>query len=159
MSGISPSALQMLTDEIAAQFESLFAAGKDEFFQDGMESEFSKNLLLLLDRYGEVGVEILTDLIMSENVNPAVASEALRWVGQIENPATHLGRRRLLEQALSAASAWVRDGAVLGLASMDDPAALDAVKLVLDREQVSELRYVMEQVWIQLQSTQMRSDK
>jgi HEAT repeats len=159
MTSVSPSALQTLTDEIKQQFEKLFAAGKGEFFHDGMESEFSRALLSLVDRYRDVAVEILADLIMGENVNPAVASEALRWIGQIDDLSSHLSRRRLLEQALTSPSAWIRDGAVLGLASMDDPESIHAIKQAFDREQVKELRHEMEQVWMQLQSAQMRSDQ
>lgn len=155
MTSVSISALQMLTDEIKEQFETLFAAAKDEFFHDGVESEFSKTLLLRVDQYGDVAVEILTPLIMGGNANAAVASEALRWMGRIDDQSTHLSRYRLLEQALKSGSAWIRDGAILGLASMDDPAAIAAIKQAIDSEPIEELRHEMEQVLAQLESTRL----
>jgi hypothetical protein len=139
--------------ELYKEFRTLFAAGREEFFEDGMESNFSRRLIALVDEYGNDAVDVLKDLIIGEQVNPEVASEALRWVGQIENPTSRLQRRRLLEQSLYHSSPNVRDGALLGLASMDDSKAISSLRRAIEQETVEELRQDMEQVIEQLRVT------
>ncbi len=139
---------------IEEELRAFFAAGREEFFEDGMETEFSRRLVALIDRYGDVAIEILADLILGEQVDSEVASEALRWIGQIENPLTQRQRRWLLERSLSSAHASIRDGAVLGLSFMDDPAAISSIARALEQEKNRHLLLRMEKTLAQLTSTQ-----
>jgi hypothetical protein len=143
--------------EVERKFETLFIQGQDESFEDGMESQFSTNLLLLMNRYNEVAIEILVYLIIGERVNPVVAAEALRWVGRINDSSSHRRRRWLLERALTSPHSRVRDGAALGLAFMDDPAAIPSLRYAVEREDIDMLRQDMTQVLEQLEQT--RSQK
>jgi hypothetical protein len=59
----------------------------------------------------------------------------------------------LLERSLGSRSSRIRDGAVLGLAFLDDAAAIPYLRQVIDREPVKELRADMEQVLAQLESS------
>ncbi len=95
---------------------------------------------------------ILTRLIAIEQVNAEVASESLRWLGHIEHPKTYDNRLWLLERSLFCSSARVRDGAALGLASLDDPHAIPYLRRAIQRENCIELRKDIKQVLIQLES-------
>lgn len=131
----------------------LFAAGTEEVFEDGMESEFSKALRVLVRVYGEVALEVLARHIIGGGSNEEVGAEALRWLGHMQHPPTYYPRLWLLERSLFCESARVRDGALLGLASLNDPVAIPYLKKAIVREKVEELREDMEQVLDQLQGT------
>lgn len=128
-------------------------AAKEEEFEDGMESEFSKGLRSMVTAYSKRAIEAMTHLIVYEKVNPEVASEALRSLGSLEDAESYQYRQWLLERALQCSSPVVRDGAALGLASMDDSHAIAYIRQAVNREECSELREDMEQVLVQLEST------
>jgi HEAT repeat protein len=130
----------------------LFAAAKDEYFEDGMESEFSRRLIRLLGEYGEKAVIELAFLILHDQVNAEIASEALRWLGHMEDTRSYQKRLWLLERSLFTPSARIRDGAALGLASLDDPHAVRYLRRAIDQESYPELRSDMEQVLAQLET-------
>ena len=116
--------------------ERVLAAGSDEVFEDGMESSFSRALVALIAEHGDGAIQALHDAILQGRVNAEAAGEALRWVGQIEDPGTVEKRRLLLEGCLACVSPTVRDGASLGLAFVDDPRSVAALRAAVDREPV-----------------------
>ena len=132
-------------------FIDLLQHTRDEIFEDGMESPFSRELLYNIARFGNEGVEILTELILSEQANPEVTSEALRWMGSMDDPSTHRSRLSLLERSLRSFFPKIRDAAILGIAFLNDPAAIPALELALRTEPVEELRQDMAQVLEDLQ--------
>jgi len=142
---------QRRPERIEQKIEDLFKSAKEQVFEDGMESEFSKELISLVEKYGDVAMEVLAHLIVYEKVNAEVASEALRWLGRMDHTPSYRYRLWLLERSLRCSSARVRDGAVLGLASLDDPDAITHLKQAIQRERVEELRKDMEQVILQLE--------
>jgi hypothetical protein len=138
--------------ELAENFRCLFISAKDEIFEDGMESEFSKGLTALIRKYGNDALAELAYFIVYEKASPEVTGEALRWLGLMDHPLSYHWRLWLLERSLSSRSARIRDGAVLGLAFLDDPDAVPYLRQAVDREPVKELRADMEQVLAQLES-------
>lgn len=132
--------------EIHENLHTLLSEARDELFEDGMETNFSKALISLIQCYGNDAVEVLTEFVVSEQVNPEVASEALRWIGRVEDLSTQQSRLWLLGRSLFSASSRVRDAAVLGLASLNDPEAVLVLEAAIRREHIDELRQDMEQV-------------
>jgi len=137
---------------IYSQIESIFWEAKRENFEDGMESKFSQNLISFIREYNQDAIESITLLIVYENVNPEVAGEALRWIGRIEHPDSYGFRRWLLERSIILPSAHVRDGALLGIASMDDKHAIKYLKDAINKEECNDLKEDMIQVLEQLES-------
>jgi hypothetical protein len=131
----------------------LFKAGKEERFEDGKESNFSRSLVSFIYEYEISALEIIGDLILNKKVEAEPASEALRWLGLIEHSATYFYRLTLLEQALSSSSPQIRDGAALGLAFMDDPSAINPLKSAIKREKIELLKQNLNQVLVQLETT------
>lgn len=138
---------------LAEPLECLFASGREQEFEDGMESDFSNKLVSTVRTYGNPAVKVIADLIINEKVNAAVASEALRWLGELEDQETRCSRLWLLEKALESQSSSVRDGALLGIASMDDPAAIQALERAIQEERIGQLRKFMQEVLLQLEET------
>lgn len=139
------------SNALYSKIEAIFWTAKGEFFEDGMESTFSKQLDSFVKEFGNNALEAITCLIVYERVDPEVAGEALRWLGRIDYAESYEYRRWLLERSLSLSSTRVRDGAILGLASMDDKHAIPYLKCAIEKEQCSELKADMESVLEQLE--------
>lgn len=133
-------------EEIRLILSDLLARAREETFEDGMESQFSKALISCIKRYGNAAVRVLTEYIVSEHVNAEIASEALRWIGHIEDASTYESRLWLLARGLLSASSRVRDAATLGLAFLNDPQAIPLLEAAIQRECIQELREDMKQV-------------
>jgi hypothetical protein len=138
--------------EAEARFKAVFQRGRDERFEDGMENEFSQELESLLTAYGSRSKEILSRLLEDESISEEVWAEAMRWLGRFDDPTSHDARLWLLEKGLSSRSAYVRDGAALGLASLDHPSAIPYLERAIHSENIAELRADMQEVLSQLTS-------
>jgi hypothetical protein len=130
----------------------VFERSKEQIFEDGMESDFSKGIIAFVENHGDTAVDVLGDIIMSEPTDAETASEALRWIGQMKHPLTHSSRLRLLERGLFCLSERIRDGAVLGLSFLDDSRAIPSLRKAIEIEPCAELRDDMIQVIEQLKS-------
>jgi hypothetical protein len=127
-------------------------AGKEQRFEDGVESEFSQNFVRIITRYKKIALDNLQKLIESQSINPEVLSEALRWLPRINDPSTYALRLSLITLSLFQPSSRVRDAATLALSSLADSVAVSALKKAIERENVEELREDMEQALIYLES-------
>lgn len=139
------------SDDLYSKIEAIFWTAKGELFEDGMETPFSHQLNSFVQKYSNDGLDAIVCLIIYEKVDPEVAGEALRWLGRIDHRESYEFRRWLLERSLSLSSTRVRDGAILGLASMDDKHAIPYLKDAIEKEQCSELKSDMESVLEQLE--------
>ncbi len=136
---------------VESRFVSAVALAGEEWFEDGVESRFSRTLSTLLHTYGDAAVAEVEIFLGSPNVNMEVAVEAAQWLGEVDHPASRRYRRTLLEKTLLAATAIrLRHGAAAGIASMDDPSLLGVVMKALDRESNRGLRHFLELVADQL---------
>jgi hypothetical protein len=132
---------------------SLFHVAREEYFEDGMDTAFSRDLISLVKREGHLAVEVISRLVLGGNAEPAVIAEALRWIGRIEDFPSLAQRLWLLERCLANTDPQIRDGAILGLASFDDPRAMPYVQEALRREGYPEIRLDLEHLIAQLHVT------
>jgi hypothetical protein len=143
---------EKLSTNLHDEFKQLFELAVDEEFEDGFESLFSRSLVSFIEKYDKKAIEALTPIFINEQINPEITAEALRWIGRIEHIPTHNDRQQLLERCLCCSSPYIRDGAALGIASMNDPHAIPSLKLAIKKETIFELRKDMKQVLFQLES-------
>lgn len=136
--------------QLKRRIESIFTNEREEIFEDGMESSFSKELVSTIKKYGDPVIEILSELIDNRRIDIETAEEAMRWLGHIDHLPTYNKRLWLLKQSLQHDSVRVRDGALLGLASLNDPDAISELKKAIAVEQCLELREDMEQILLEL---------
>ncbi|MBI2304826.1 MAG: HEAT repeat domain-containing protein [Chloroflexi bacterium] len=141
-----PNLLLNNLNTIEDRIDSLFRVAANENFEDGIASQFSRELLRLVEEYGNVAMQEIGFLITFGRVSQQVASEALRWLGRITDVSAYGWRIWLLEKSLSSSSPVIRDGAVLGLASMRDPTAIPYLQEAIAQEPLAELREDMQQV-------------
>lgn len=147
----SSTALSAIPDFLTKQANIVFTEAKEEIFEDGMESHFSMNLAGFIKAYGHSAMETIIPIVLSPQSNAEVIAEALRVIGRLNHKSTYRDRLWLLERSLYSDSARIRDGAVLGLAFMDDPMAIPPLKSAIEREKLLALRKDMEQVLAQLE--------
>jgi len=136
---------------LKSRLAQLMARARDEEFEDGVLGHFGKELIRLTETFGVDVLQELTRLILSQQINVAVAAEALRWVGHMDHPPTHQARLSLLERSLQARALRIRDGAVLGLSFMGDRSSVLHLRRALERESVPALREDMQQVLSELE--------
>lgn len=143
----------VFSDFLSRKANALFIAAREDVFEDGMNSNFSRNLIEFIFTYGHAAMEMIIPIIFSKQTNTDISSEALRVVGRINHKSTHRDRLWLLERGLYSSSARIRDGAILGLAFLNDPYAIAPLTAAIARESLPELRQDMEQVLAQLEGT------
>ena len=125
----------------------------DQVFSDGMETDFSRHLTQTIQNHGEIAVRAIDAVISSGGASVEVAGEILRQIGSMEDQRTHELRLKILLDNLQDPDARIRDAASLGVAALDDPAAIGAIQNALERESSPPLRRNLELVRDQLQAT------
>jgi HEAT repeat protein len=139
--------------ELVEEVRALFDEGATEFFQDGIQSQFSRSLVALLATKGNAALRAIAQYVSSDCANPDVVSEALRWLADYPDPAFANERWRLLLQTLRHPNPRVRDGAILGLSTLDSPHALPMLEEARSTETIRELRRLLDAVIEQLVQT------
>jgi len=138
--GRSTTTQQELVRYVEKRIDHLFDRARELYFEDGMETDFSRDLTFLVRKYGVVAMAEVSYLITFDRVDDEVAGEALRWLARIDDSSTYGWRFWLLEKGLLSKSPVVRDSAALGLLSMCDPTAISRLRKAIDRETIAELR-------------------
>lgn len=126
--------------EIEMIVDLIFREAEDQDFADGMESDFSRRLLAAVRKHGNQAMQEISYLVIYGKTSIEVASEALRWLGRIDDFQTYGWRLWLLEKSLSSDSPLIRYSAALGLASMNDPNAIPVINKAISQEACDELR-------------------
>lgn len=139
------------SQELSQEVRTLFRQWQELRFEDGMENALSRSLWRLLVTHSTSLVKALAAVIVTEQVPPRVAAEALRHVGRFAHEPSHRDRLWLLERSLSSASPLNRDGASLGLAHLNDPAAIPYLQAAIEREPIESLKSDLRQVLDALQ--------
>ncbi len=137
-------------DSIRIEFQELVKQARDEVFEDGMESHFSRKLMFFIREYGVDATDVLEEFICSERINAEIASETLRWVGHMYDLPTLQPRLWLLGRGLRCLSPRVRDAAALGLSFLGDSQACPTLQAAIEREEIPELREDMKQALAEL---------
>lgn len=149
------TALSLPQKTAKKEVDELFTREVSDTFGEEFESEFGLELQAIILRHGELAIDALTGVVLSDRVNKELASEVLRELGRVKDPTSYRRRLWLLESGLFSNSARIRDAASLGLASLDDPHAIPYLRKAIDEEQCDELRDDLKQVLEQLQETQV----
>lgn len=132
---------QELARYVENTVDRLFESAGELYFEDGMESDFSRELVSVVKKYGNLAMGEIGYLITYGRVDDEVAGEALRWLACMDDASTYGWRLWILEKSLSSKSPVVRDGAALGLASMGDAHAIQYIRKAIDEETITELSY------------------
>lgn len=148
-----------MADELALEcaldgsFESLFDRAMGETFFDGGDSQFNQDIAMAIEVYGDVAVRSFHKALTSHADEAEVIEEALRSIGLIEDVRTHHSRLAILVSELHSENPRTRDAASVGIASMDDPAAIPSIEQALQNEQSELLKASFQSALRQLRET------
>jgi len=138
--------LQMIETELRA----ICKDAESEIFEAGIESDFSKEFIDFILKYGNLAIDAFDNLL--SKINISIACEALLCLGDVEQPETYNRRLQLLQKSLYGSSPRIRSNAISGIAALKAEDAIPALQMALQREQAEWLRNKMEQVLKQLES-------
>lgn len=144
--------------DISACVKRLFSMAAFIALDPGMTNDFSMGLAAFIEKHGKPALRAVQELVLNEETASSIALEALQYIGNSDSKVWHDERRKMLERCLLASrSAWARDGAGLGLASLDDPQSIPALEMAIAKESNQELREDLLQVLEQLKDTLLES--
>ena len=147
--GVSPAP----DAELPSRLEAMFAVAGEETFFDGMDSDFARNFKSMVRSYGHAAIDSIGRMIRSQRLDVEVAGEALRQIGSVDDVRSHRSRLALLLQALESPDPRLRDAASIGIATMDDPTAIEGVRRAEEQESSPQLRHNLQLVLDQLEET------
>jgi len=130
-------------------FDALAGIGVDE----ETESEFAGRVTEVVLRHKASAVCEIGYRIRTTEADPETAEYVLRALGDMDHAETHSPRLWVLKRALQSPFSAVRDGANIGLAFMDDPEAIPALKQAIEEERLPLLRKLLLKTLHQLENT------
>lgn len=93
-----------------------------------------------MSRLSDNELAALADILYSAGNNINMVADVLHWLGTLDDyPSYHI-RVELLEVGLKSKSAIIRDGAVRGLAEIEDPDTISCLRDAYECETVPELK-------------------
>lgn len=134
---IAAKTLNAIDEEI----QRLFSLATLIDLEPGMDNEFSIGLEDAIERGGKPALQAIERLVLTETVPSSIAMDALEYIGDTDSDKYRSERREMLERCLlNSNSAWVRDGAGLGIAALDDPLSLPVLEIAIARESSKALK-------------------
>jgi hypothetical protein len=133
--------------------DALFYCASGEQFQDGYESNFSRDLDRFLARRPQYLAALMEKWVTGGLAGGSVICEALRWCGSAESRKGLSWRRSLLQRCLRSKSAAVRDSAGLGLAYLGDRRAIPFLQAAISAEKNDEVSGLLKQSLAELESS------
>ena len=138
------------TGELTQELVGYINAARNERFEDGMESRFSERVRKSILSGGADAVRAWAHALAIKNNAHETTEEFLRIIGNLKDQKSHEKRREVLTGMLRHGEPAIRDAAGLGLAALDDPTTLPALKEALDLEPEEWVRKGLRQVAEQL---------
>jgi hypothetical protein len=130
----SSTELRELNPDTRVVFEAMLETARHELIEDGMRNVVTEQFANLLSKDLNTIIPALVSVIETGRTTPVVAAEVLKELGRVRNPASRAARRWVLEHALSLSSAFIRDGAGIGLAWLSDPASIPQLRRAIESE-------------------------
>lgn len=121
--------------EVGEQLTRIFKDHAEEEFEIGYESEFERQIQLLVNLCPEETLELLEGRLENDARGYDLISEAIRAVGRLKDSRTRTASFPLLINALEHTSPEVRDSAALALYDSQNKKAIAPLKRAADREQ------------------------
>ncbi len=140
------------------EVDRLFSLATFIDLEPGTRNGFSEGIELVIERHGGVALDALKDIILNEETASSIAMEALKYVGNTDSIVWHNERRLMLETCLlESSSAWVRDGAGLGLSFLGDVRSISTLEQAIKQETSQALKADLSQILYRLKKSTSES--
>lgn len=136
---------------INESLDRLYKLAEEEWFEDGMQSNLSVGLEVLLRHYPAETMSELSKLLKKGSVKQAGLLETLKVLGRVESVETREARLYTILDFLTHSSVVLRDAALVGLCLLNDQRALAYLERTAAREDDPFFRGELEEVINQLQ--------
>ena len=140
----------------------------NEFFEDGMESNFSRTFVDIITPAPPKLYELLSPYLWYgynrqdtriNGISITVVAEALTWINYIENDNTLLKKKKILEEALYARHHYIRDAAMTGIDILSNPASLTAIVRAYSFEKIEPYRQILSKSIINIKKIREEIEK
>ncbi len=136
---VSPAVVERTISDLHARaitrtLNVLVEGARDEYFEDGVESNLSAGLRILFRNYAESFARILDERLKKSDIGPWILTAVLHTIGNIDDDATRDWRLATLVGHLKAPSPLIRDAAAVGLSYLDDKRAIPYLREAIARE-------------------------
>ena len=132
------------THELDAQVDKILNLSADENFEDGMEGRTFCSLNLFLSEYPVSGMWHLAARLQSKHMNPGIAADVVRTLGQIDHNQSHDDRVHMAECLLYSPSPLARDAGAVALGDLEDERGIPALQRAISEEPIAALRADMQ---------------
>ena len=139
---------------LVREFDLYIGQGRDEVFQDGMDSIFGLRVCDSVRKNGTMAVFAWGRILRKIDNAHETGEEILRQLGILDDPPTHNARLRLLTDSLQLPDPRIRDAAGLGISFLDDPAALPRLRSAYRQETETWVRRNLKMVIDHLEVTE-----
>ena len=130
----------ILETEARNQTAEIFSFADGYLQSDGISDILYERVRGLILKYDQQALNFIKELFDEGSINSEVINDTLSIIGDIEHPETSSSRLNLLEHFLYSPSHYIRDGAVLGIANLNDSSAIESLKKAVKREEFSEIK-------------------
>lgn len=132
--------------DLSQELAEVFSLAAGEHFEDGMDNRFSRALGRFIRDHKLAAVATMGRAIELNLFRESYVSEALLWIGELDDNETEIERRILLESACDSYSVSIRDSAVSGLSYLGAAESKDRLENMLTVEPVKGVRVNIEAV-------------
>lgn len=129
-----------LETEVRNETAEIFCFADGYLQHDGISDILYDRVEGLIFKYDQQALKFIKELFDEGSINSEVINDTLSIIGDIEHPETSSFRLELLEHFLFSPSHYVRDGAILGIANLNDLSAIESLKQAVEREKLSEIK-------------------
>ncbi len=145
VSGLLPIEIKG-SEYLSNELRSIFELAALEDFEDGVETEFSREVGRFIERYSIAAIDTIRTAMDQNLYRDTYVAEALLWIGDLEDDETANARRTLLENACWSESASLRDAAITGLSYLGAFNSIRHLERRLDVERVKGVRANIEAI-------------
>jgi len=132
----------------------VFEESKDITFEDGFENLLTIKINEAILAFGTTAIKAIDSILSNEKDKLNAKNEALKMIGRINDPSTHIERKTLLLKYLFSENIILKDGAIIGLSYLDDPSVISMLQYAISRESNATLKYDLQQLLEQLMETE-----
>lgn len=140
----------VVTRAISRALDALLERSLGEHFEDGIDSDLSVGIRLLVRNYGDEFPKVFDSRMKEREISSKIIAEILHTLGSIVDSVTKDWRFATLVESLKSRSPSVRDAAAVGLAYLDDIRAAPFLHEAIERETSQsfkdDLRSILEQL-------------
>ncbi len=137
---------------IRRNFEHMVSTNIGNTFEDGVENDISAGVFRLIKFYGAQTISIAKEYIFSNNNDPEVCAEIVKWMALNKDGESHNERCNLIYDSLFHRSPIIRDAAIIGMFSLNNADALKAIKMAKISESIPSLKCDLDQLDRELSS-------